>query len=95
MGMHSYPASSSGTRIKIKGNCTVKIEKIVILEDSDNRCNFEESQYNRESGEYETVKHVGIAYHMGYTIICEDCFNAICEAKKVLDANKKIKSVEV
>jgi len=71
----------------------MKIEKITL--DEDNRCTFEESEYDREAGEYKTVRHVGVGYKMGYTIMCEDCFNGICEAKKVLDSNKKIKSVEV
>lgn len=71
----------------------MRIEKITLNDEQ--RCTFEESEWNRETESYETPKHTGIGYKMGYTIICEECFNGICEAKKVLDANKKIKSVEV
>ena len=71
----------------------MRIEKIVLSDEQ--CCNFEDREWDSETQEYKTIKHTGVGYKIGYTVICEDCFNGICEAKKVLDSNKKIKSVEV
>jgi hypothetical protein len=72
----------------------MKIERIK-LDGETNCCCLEESHYNNESKEYETIRHTGNGYKIGYNCYCEECLKAINEGTKMLDVNKKVKSIEI
>lgn len=72
----------------------MKIERVV-LDGENNCCSLEDSKYNPESKEYETIHHIGNGYKIGYYCYCEECLKAINEGTKILDNNKKIKAIEI
>ena len=72
----------------------MKIERVT-LDGEKNCCSLEESTWNDETKEYETIHHKGPGFKIGYYCYCEECLKGINEGVKILDNNKKVKSIEI